>query len=1046
MDTRTPAAGRLGDGVFRLIKLYTENVVRKTSGNPDSLFGFSMTMHRQLDPICSGRLLVGAPRAKALRGQTSSITGGLYRCDMDRDDCSRVEFDNMENPKAESKQMQWMGVSVSSQGPGGKVMTCAHRYQHLNNVGTNFEFRAIIGRCYVFSQDLSINPSSNEDGGNWLFCQGRSGGHERFGSCQQGLSAIFDDEYHYFIFGAPGAYDWRGLVRLEHNNFTLLDMGFYDDGPFEVGDEDAKDPNLVPTPPNSYLGFSLDTGKRLVKQDQLTVVAGAPRANHSGAVVLLRKGPDTSKVMEKDYILEGEGLASSFGYALAVLDLNGDRWEDLVVGAPQYFEKEKEIGGAVYVYVNNQGMWDKITPVRIDGPQDSMFGLAVANLGDINQDGYHDFAVGAPNDNNGAGKVFIFHGSKLALQSKKAGQVLTAKPGVKMFGYSLASNMDLDKNSYPDLAVGSLSDEVFVYRARPVINVKKDIQLSTKEIDLTKKNCGNTFCLEVKACFSYTANPRSYSPRLTVVYSLEADAENRKKGLISRAVFIEGATKSYNSRGTVVLNSQGMVECVNRQLAIQENIKDKLSGIPIDVSVEIQDTKRKRRQSSFSQLPPVLDANVNNMVRSMVPFRKEGCGNDNICQSNLALSYRYGYMAADDISFVPLELENGIPVIKLSNQKNVALEVNVTNLNGDDAYEASMVAAFLSSLTYSEFRVPLNKHPVSCTANKNGSLVDCELGNPFKRNSEAIFYIIMGTSGISLDTNEVEVELKFETTSEQQALMAVKAKAKVAILLQLSVSGQALPSQAYFSGKVIGEEAIKTESEMGSAITHRFKIINLGKSLTEAAVLEIDWPKETADEKWLLYLMNISLSGVKQINCSPKGEINPRQKVGHNAPRSRRAAKNSLEGDKGTISRYTDEKKSQTLSCDQGAKCVKIKCPLQFTESNAVITLHSRLWNSTFIEDFSKLHHVVVTVKASLNVDSSRNTVLHNAVTEVKLTVFPERRETQTAGVAWWIIVLTILLLLLLLGLLAFLLWKRGVFGKKNKQDSADKERLTAKA
>lgn len=65
------------------------------------------------------------------------------------------------------------------------------------------------------------------------------------------------------------------------------------------------------------------------------------------------------------------------------------RWEDLVVGAPQYFEKEGEIGGAVYVYVNNAGMWDNMTPVRIDGPQDSMFGLAVANLGDINQDGFH---------------------------------------------------------------------------------------------------------------------------------------------------------------------------------------------------------------------------------------------------------------------------------------------------------------------------------------------------------------------------------------------------------------------------------------------------------------------------------------------------------------------------------------------------------------------------------------------------------------------------------------------------------------------------------
>lgn len=56
---------------------------------------------------------------------------------------------------------------------------------------------------------------------------------------------------------------------------------------------------------------------------------------------------------------------------------------------------------------------------------------------------------------------------------------------------------------------------------------------------------------------------------------------------------------------------------------MQENIKDKLSGIPIDVSVEIQEAKRKRRQSSFPQLPPVLDANEKNMVRSMVSARAD---------------------------------------------------------------------------------------------------------------------------------------------------------------------------------------------------------------------------------------------------------------------------------------------------------------------------------------------------------------------------------------------------------------------------------------
>ncbi len=44
-------------------------------------------------------------------------------------------------------------------------------------------------------------------------------------------------------------------------------------------------------------------------------------------------------------------------------------------------------------------------------------------------------------------------------------QVLAGQDhNVKLFGYSLAGNMDLDRNNYPDLAIGSLSDSVLVYR------------------------------------------------------------------------------------------------------------------------------------------------------------------------------------------------------------------------------------------------------------------------------------------------------------------------------------------------------------------------------------------------------------------------------------------------------------------------------------------------------------------------------------------------------------------------------------------------------
>lgn len=50
--------------------------------------------------------------------------------------------------------------------------------------------------------------------------------------------------------------------------------------------------------------------------------------------------------------------------------------------------KDGDVGGAVYVYTNKAGRWKGITPIRLNGTKDSMFGLAVENIGDVNQDSY----------------------------------------------------------------------------------------------------------------------------------------------------------------------------------------------------------------------------------------------------------------------------------------------------------------------------------------------------------------------------------------------------------------------------------------------------------------------------------------------------------------------------------------------------------------------------------------------------------------------------------------------------------------------------------
>lgn len=111
--------------------------------------------------------------------------------------------------------------------------------------------------------------------------------------------------------------------------------------------------------------------------------------------------------------------------------------------------KDRDIGGAVYVYINKAGRWEKITPIRLNGTKDSMFGLAVENIGDVNQDLYKgnlavflylvyalpiscchiivdnlffhsDIAIGAPADDSGAGKVYIYHGSVKGINTSPA--------------------------------------------------------------------------------------------------------------------------------------------------------------------------------------------------------------------------------------------------------------------------------------------------------------------------------------------------------------------------------------------------------------------------------------------------------------------------------------------------------------------------------------------------------------------------------------------------------------------------------------------------
>nr|XP_058937445.1 integrin alpha-7 isoform X6 [Kogia breviceps] len=863
----------------------------RKEGEPGSLFGFSVALHRQLQPGPQSWLLVGAPQALALPGQQANRTGGLFACplSLEETDCYRVDIDRGADVQKESKENQWLGVSVRSQGPGGKIVTCAHRYEARQRVDQILETRDVIGRCFVLSQDLAIRDEL--DGGEWKFCEGRPQGHEQFGFCQQGTAAAFSPDSHYLLFGAPGTYNWKGTARVELCVQGSADLAHLDDGPYEAGGEKDLDPRLIPVPANSYFGFSIDSGKSLVRAEELSFVAGAPRANHKGAVVILRK--DSASRLVPEVTLSGERLTSGFGYSLAVADLNNDGWTDLVVGAPYFFERQEELGGAVYVYMNQGGHWAGVSPLRLCGSPDSMFGISLAVLGDLNQDGFPDLAVGAPFD--GDGKVFIYHGSSLGVVVKPS-QVLEGEAvGIKSFGYSLSGGLDVDGNRYPDLLVGSLADTAVLFRARPVLHVSHEVSILPRTIDLEQPNCasGHSVCMDLRVCFSYIASPSSYSPVVALDYTLDGDTDRRLRGQVPRVTFLSRGPDDpkHQASGTVWLKHQHDRVCGDTMLQLQENVKDKLRAIVVTLSYSLQ-TPRLRRQAPGQGLPPVapiLNAHQPSTQRTEIHFLKQGCGEDKVCQSNLQLVHARFCTRVSDTEFqpLPMDADGTTALFALSGQPVIGLELKVTNLpsdpaqpqaDGDDAHEAQLLVTLPASLHYSGVRALDPAEKPLCLSNENASHVECELGNPMKRGAQVTFYLILSTSGITIETTELEVELLLATISEQE-LQPVSARARVFIELPLSITGVAIPQQLFFSGVVRGESAMQSERDVGSKVKYEVTVSNQGQSLNTlgSAFLNIMWPHEIANGKWLLYPMRVELEGGRGPGqrglCSPRPNI-----------------------------------------------------------------------------------------------------------------------------------------------------------------------------
>ncbi|XP_028989113.1 integrin alpha-3b isoform X2 [Betta splendens] len=1014
-------------GGFNIDERFPVIKVGKTKG---SFFGFSVAMHRQTTGTGgTGRylLLTGAPKEKAQALKNVNETGAVYFCPITVDpaECSRMNLITRTGP-TEMVEGMWLGVTVTSQRDlqDGRVLACGHRYVKITQSIAE-EQRRMIGKCYVRSNDLTYDPDDYWQSYSYEVCN-PTFDMEFEGMCNAGISAGMTDTEVYI--GSAGSYSWEGNVHVTWRNPDPGNNWDYAD--YDFGVNKKKERYKF-----SYMGYSVLQEKKLLSHDDYTVVTGSPRNESKGSVVL--GTPQANTNIQLMLNIPGEQVGSYFGSSLAVTDLNNDDWNDLIVGAPFYFDRVKEHGGAVYIFMNENGSFQETATVVLKGPSDSAFGMAVAAIGDVNQDGFQDFAVGAPF--HGTGKVYIWMGSKKGI-SMEPSQVIEGKSvdsGFKTFGYSINGGMDMDDNSYPDVLVGSLDDRIALLRARPVVHLTNDFKVEPKIVDPNQCS-GNKPCVTVTLCMSFTLSNgnKDFNRDITVKYMVEADAGRRKT---PRVHFLINNDDTYT--GLLSLPSS-KTKCDTLKLSVMGPVRDKLEPVVFSLNMSLhhpnltQKTDPKPVNLDFF---PILSLGQKLTQRTEINFQNE-CGSDNKCSSNLQLTAQF----ANDREGKPYPREGQTQVLQFSSYvKIIRLMVEVTNFPSDgklaeDAHQATLNITIPDALKYSGVR--FEDHLVECTFE---TTVICDLGNPLKGNDKVSFAIKFETSGIDLYTQKIECQLLMSTLSEQSDLRPVS----VALLIENTIVPNFSTATGIvftqFSGTVMGESAMNQTSDVGSLVEFTFRVDMKKQPLGDLGSLavEFEWPYEVTNGKWLLYLTKIAVKGDSEMECNPGGVVNNLTLSESRAARRKRQTGDESNDGPHVVQtaaiKLSPQRKDYLLKCSKGtARCVTFTCPLINMTESATVHVRSRLWNSTMLEDYPNALRVLVMGQATLKLLEHKPSIkMESQTITFSVDIEPVMGDETPYELPLWIIISAVVAGVVLLGIIILILWKCGFFQRASRRE-----------
>ncbi|XP_017056150.1 integrin alpha-PS2 isoform X2 [Drosophila ficusphila] len=825
----------------------------------NSMFGFSIAMHKARSGFFGSQnnvsLIVGAPKFDTSRYQQGvTEAGGVFKCSLNDDDCKLVPFDskgnnyNSEHEVVDRKSYQWLGATVVTGRDSDLVVACAPRYVFHTMTPTRAFRIDPVGTCFSshdFEEFREVSPCRTS---NW--------GYHRQGSCQAGFSAAINKNGSRLFIGAPGSWYWQGqtsshdVTKPENQVFSTTESASAND--------------------DSYLGYSMITGDFDGDRSE-DVAIGMPRGgNLVGRIVVNRWN------MANIFNITGRQIGEYFGYSLATSDVDGDGLDDLIIGAPMYTDPDNVEGkydvGRVYILLQGGPVEEKhwTTEHIRDGFQSKgRFGLALTTLGDVNGDGYGDFAVGAPYDGpEGRGVVYIYHGSPFGPLAKpsqiiKSEQLVEGAPYPRTFGFALSGGLDMDGNTYPDLAVGAYSsDQVFIFKSRPVaaVNAETSFASNSKLISLDDRSCQLTSdhkrvpCMLLSTCWSYTGRYLPEQLDFDVSWLLDA-----KKLPNPRMFFLRNEGK--NIRNQTIRLNYGQKYCMNETVYLLDKVQDKLTPLEVEARYNLRSSRpldpmvRRRR----SILEPVIDQNREIVLRDAINIQKN-CGPDNICEPDLKL------------------IVNTVDKYLFGSPEPLVIEVTISN-NNEDAFEAAFYMVTPPDLQFRKLQQLGEKKdtPITCSppTPENNHTLKCDIGNPLESGKIAHFKISLVPEEKYGSSSSYDFYWEANSTNLEKPGSDFDNKIRQSVGIwvdtDLDIKGTSLPDYQLYKADDYKELSNATkEDEIGPELVHIYEIRNNRPSIIEEAEVYIHLPYETIVGDPLMYLLNQPETGGK-IQCDEVG-------------------------------------------------------------------------------------------------------------------------------------------------------------------------------